>query len=360
MNTFTLALLTMTVLVTAACKTNQRVAVVDEHRRHIEVYSSQDGKSAMLDASKDARFNRAVQDLEARVKQEPRDLAALANLAQLYLVQERFDESEATSRQILRLDIKNNDAKRVLAQVSLRRGNPEMATIILNSMDEQALKDSQTLNLLAMVALHEKKPEHAMAYFKEALKANPSDAAVRMNLGVLYLKHRQLASAAVQFERILRSMPEHIDAKMHLAVIKAARGENSEAEKIYRDVLRQQDKNPLALYNLAVVQKRMQRHDSALDNLKAYLQTPYARSSNTENVFALIEAIQSDKAARGERVSDDDIQRLAAQIRSEPRQQSSRAPTVGPATSEVAPIQSQGRGGRVDEILELERQLMVE
>lgn len=337
-----------------ACKTTGQVARVDKEKRRFELQSQDDTKSAML-TNDDATTRSLIEKFEKRLQANPRDLSALINLAQTELAVGRYDKAEASCRAALRIDLKNEMAKKLLAQIYYRRGNLEMAKIILNGIDAANSKDSQVLNLQGMIALRQNQPDFALHSFNEALKHNPSDIAVRMNLGVLFVHYRQLGLAAVEFERILKVMPEHPDANLHLAIIESNRGNLDRAEDLNKQVLSNAKANPVAVYNLAVLENRRKNFDKALDYLKTYLDTEFAKKKNNQEVFALIDKIRNEKEAlTGEKVTDDDIMRLAAKksvgsgsggdkefVEADPRQQAAskaKAEDAAPAAPEAKSV----------------------
>jgi Flp pilus assembly protein TadD len=219
--------------------------------------------------------------------------------------------------------------------------------------------------MLAMIELRRNQPAYAMAIFKKALRLNPGDVAVRMNLGVMHLKYRQMGQASVHFERVLKVVPGHQDALMHMAVIKALRGDTAGARDTLKDILSSKKDNSLALFNLAVVERQAGEYDDALGYLKRYIQSARGRAAQAEEVFALIDSIQKQRSAKGDEVSDDEIQALAAGMaksersassdgkRTNPKTQASKAP-VAPAPTN-APAESEISGS--DEIDELEKDL---
>lgn len=310
-----ISLLTLLGLV-GACKTSGNASRLDEDRGELVLQSSGDKNSVLPDLKESRVASKTVEKLDKEIENNPRDVDSLLNLAQVQLLRGDLNQAEENCRKALRVDLKNRDAKKIMAEVAIRRGNHDMAAIILNGLGGAATKDSQILNMMALIALKKGENAAALAYFKKALSANPTDVAVRMNLGVLYLEYRQLAAASVEFERVLGIVPDHGDAKMHLAVIKASRGDLNSAESTYREVLARDRANPVALYNLAVVQNQKGDYDDALESVKSYMKTPYARSSETAEIFALIEDIKRRKTAKGEKVSDNEINVLAAKLRS--------------------------------------------
>lgn len=353
-NTTLFAVLAVAVV---GCKTSAPVTRVNSNNAAMEVLSTADRRSAMADPKQDSTVSSTVKTLASDTKKNPRNVTSLLNLAQLQLAQGKLTEAEETAKRALRHDLKNREAKKILAAVAIRNQNYDLAEIILNGIGGARLKDSQVLNMLAMIALNRNQNQEALGLFKLAMKVDPSDLAVRMNLGVMYLKYRQLGEASVQFERVLNVMPEHIDAKLHLAIVRASRGQADSAIAMYNDVLSRKKNNPLALFNLAVVQKTKEEYDDAIDNLKAYLKTGYARGSDNDQVFALIDSIQTEKTAKGEKVSDEEIQSLAAKLKqgeggndpSRPKEKSVRE-----ATNVVAPSVEDEDG---EDIKALEKEL---
>lgn len=317
-------------LIFAACKTTQKVATVDSVKKKIEVQSSSDERTAMPDHRKSSDINRSKEQLTVETKKNPRDIESLLNLAQIHLLQGEFDQAEKVCRQALKVDLKRVEARKILAQIYLRRGNTDMAGIILNGIGGENSRDSQVLNGMALIAFKEARFSDSVALFNEALRVNPNDVAVRMNLGVLYLQYRQMANAAVQFERVLKVMPSHPDAQLHLAVIEGTRGRFEVAEKIYSSILGNDKNNPIALYNLAVLEDRRENYGAALERLKAYLETPDAKKSGNQEVFALIDQIREKQEAAGQKVSDADIQQMAAKM--------NRAPATAAADTQETPV----------------------
>lgn len=310
-----------------ACRTtaNEPIVKVDEAKNQVELHSTSDQRTTLPDLRSNKKIAGVVAELREKLKKSPRDVKILINLAQLYQLQERYDLAEDFSKQALRADLKNRDARKILAQVYFRKGNTEMASIILNNLGGDSAKDSQILNMMALVALKEGRNSDAHGLFKRAIATNPNDLAARMNLGVLYVQYRQLAEGAIQFERVLKVMPSNTDAKIHLAIIKATKGQYAPAKEIYDQVLAGNKTNPIALYNLAVVESRLKNYDQAVELLKQYLQTNYAKRADNTEAFALIDDIRGKKDSANAETSDEEIQQLAAKVKSTPGGQVSSA-----------------------------------
>ncbi|SMF46973.1 tetratricopeptide repeat protein [Pseudobacteriovorax antillogorgiicola] len=298
----------------SSCQTTSYIANVDKSRKQVEVQSQSDDGSAVYALHKNGILNDVRSNLKTSLKENIKDVKSLLNLSQVYLAQGNYKKAEDFCRRALRRDLKNQDAKLILAQIYYRRGYTDMTEIILNSMGRAAEKNSTALNLKALVALKNDRPAYAMNFFKQSLKYNPGDIATRMNLGVLYVYYRQVDAASVQFERVLKSMPDHVDAKLHLGIIKASRGQYEQASDLYKDVLDVDPGNALATYNLAVLAEKQKDYDDSLSHLKSYLSSNYAKRQDNKEVFAMIERLRAKKDMMGETVSDSEIQEMSAQL----------------------------------------------
>ncbi|MEN9835627.1 MAG: hypothetical protein RL011_1820 [Pseudomonadota bacterium] len=291
--------------------TDPGVSNVDKNRGEVSLYSTSDGRTT-LDLKRYKERPRAMAEaLKKHLRDNPGDYSAMAALASVETALGELEAAEDHARDVLRHDQKNKSARKTLAEIAMRRNNPDMAALLLNDLGGAQSKDSSVLNMMAMIELKRSNNADAMTLFKKALRLNSDDLAARMNLGVLLLKYRQMDQAAIEFERVLKSVPNHSDAKLHLAIIQSARGQREPAEKMFRQVLAMDDQNPIALYNLAVLLKDDGRYNEAVSYLKAYLRSTRGKANDNEQVLTLIDSIQHHQTARGEKFSDDDIESMA-------------------------------------------------
>jgi Tfp pilus assembly protein PilF len=303
--------LSLLLTLSMSCASSRQSELVDTVSPTVEVYSTNNPESIMYEKG-DRKAWSAADETLASAPEAARNIAALINRAQIALLDNKLAEAEKLVRSALAIDLKNTKARRVLAQVFFRKGEIDSAEIALTSLGEAASKDPEALNLNALIALKRNKASLAMSYFKKALTISPTNAAVRMNLGVLYLTYRQINPAAVQFERILVDHPDHLDAKFHLAVARSAMGQTDYSKKVYEEVLDAYDDHPFAMFNLAILQADAKEYGDAIDNLKAFLRTEHAKTSNNKEVFAMIEEFERDRTAMESGTSDEDIQKMAA------------------------------------------------
>lgn len=326
-------LLMASFLVLLSCQSTDKVTRIDKEKRKVEIQSQTDVDSAVNFLIKDGLLDQTQASLLELSKENPTKIATLLNISQVSLAQGDLKKAEDFCRKALRLDLKNQDAKLILANIYYRNGNFDMAEIIINGLEDSYKQSSRALNIKALISLKQDRKADALAIFKEALKKDPGDVAVRMNLGVLHLDHQQVDNAAVEFERVLKIMPDHPDAKMHLAMIYSIRKEYDAAERLFDEVGNLNSKNALYLYNMAILEERRENFDSSLDYLDRYLSTVTARSKNNQEVFAMIDRIKTRKAAMGESISDEQIKTLAAKAIQRPK--TSKKKPYGPTVDSV-------------------------
>jgi Tfp pilus assembly protein PilF len=298
----------------AACTTTGRIASVDKSKKRIVIQSTDDETSALNTQNTASLIDRSIAIQEKLVRRNPRNIDALINLSQLKIAKMDLKGAEQTIRKALMIDLKNRLAKKILAEIYLRRKNYDMAQVIINGLGGMNSKDSDIANMQAMISYSLGMKGEALVQFKEAIDLDPKNVASRMNLGVLYLNYRQIKNASVQFERVLKIMPDHADAKLHLAVIAATRGNHDEAEQVYRAILRDSKENPLALFNYAALERNRKNFSGAIDTLKRYLDTKYAKQSDNRDAYALIDDIRKSQQEANTKVSDAEINALATQI----------------------------------------------
>lgn len=342
-----------------ACQTTDKVARVDAYKKRIQIQSQADRRSAVNYLLKDGALDQAYLELLKSLKKQPKKIGTLLNLSQINIAKGNLKKAEAYCRKALKHDLKNQDARLILANIYYRRDNFEMADIILNGLSESSQNASPVLNLKAMIAMKKDRPALALATFKRALKVDPGSIATRMNLGVLYLYHEQVDNAAIEFERVLKLMPGHPDAKLHLGIVHSIRKNYGKAEDLFNEIVEIDQANPLALYNLAILEERQENFDESLVYLRRYLDTRFAQSKNNEEVFALIDRIRAKKEALGDAMTDEQIEELASRTKSAPqRSLGKNTPMKEDVSPDTEESYEDGMPSSVpDDVDELERML---
>lgn len=300
------------------CASTKPIVRSDKFRKKMDLQSNTDPQTTLANLKESGPLNTARQAIEekqqGKQKQGEPQIKHLLNLANINLAQGNLKAAEKNCRKALRHDLKSVEAKKILANIYYRKGNLDMTAIVLNGIGDKVNADSKMQNLLGLVSLKQGRKADALAHFQKGLKIDPADISIRMNLGVLFLSYRQLNHASLQFERVLKMVPDHSDAKVNMAIIKGHNGNVAYAEEVFEEALSKGD-NPVVLFNYAVLEKNRNNYEKSLDLLKRYLDLKSIRGSSNEEVFALIDEIQTQQRAKGDRTSDSDINKLAEQLK---------------------------------------------
>ncbi len=275
------------------CATTSKFSKEQIQSGSVEVVSTFDDSSLFRPAKQSRSIQAAFNEVKELIKKDPNNAQNFSDAAQLYIMMGDNDKAIEFAKRSIRLDLdKADNARKILAQAYLRKGNKDLALIILNSLGGEESKDGEIHNMLGLVALRNNERTLAMSHLKKSLELDPNIVSARMNLGLVYLKYQQLDSAEKQFKDVLVHFPGHADAKLHLAIIDSQMGRYKQALAVFNDTLENDPDNAVALYNLAVLNNNTKQYGEALANLRSYLKTRRARTNSTEPAFALLEDIK--------------------------------------------------------------------
>ncbi len=287
---------------------------VDTEKKELYITSSTDKRSEFSSDKNKQTLTRAEKSLASDLRDNPKDANAMISLAQVALSRGSFTQAAELARNALRVDTKNQEARKILSEVSIHKIELDLAEIYLIPLGGNLSKDAQVLNLSALIALGRNQNALASKLFKQSLILNPNDVATRLNLGSLYLKYRQIAAAGVEFERVLKIDPANVDAKLHLGIVKSARGDLAGADSLLKDVLVHDKMNYLALFNLGVVERRKNHLDESERLFRESIRFASRQSGSTDQAFAMLEEIQQERAAHGVKPVDPEVRNLGEQV----------------------------------------------
>jgi tetratricopeptide (TPR) repeat protein len=313
MNIKTLPVAVFAFIMLTGCTTTQTLFKADRHKRHVTLVSSSAPNALAPVALKNQGIALRTRKLVKKLRRRKSDVPKLITISQLYLATKKLNLAEKYCKIAIRYDIKNQEPRKILAQIEIAKDNLELAFLILNGIGGYGSDDSEVANMLAQIELANGNQARAMHLFKKAIELDSDNLAARHNLAIMYIQYRQIEAAGSELERILKVMPNHPDVLFTMAIVQTSRGEFSEAESSLSQVLQLKENHPLALYNLALLQKRTLRFDDAIRNLKNYIKTDYARSMSPDHIFALMDQVERERQESEGRFTDEQIGELAAQ-----------------------------------------------
>jgi tetratricopeptide (TPR) repeat protein len=199
--------------------------------RKIQEYGAQHPKSARIQQYLGAVLLRSGQPVEARAAfvaakaASPNDPGVDLDLAQLDLVEKRFDEARKTLTAVLARDAGNTPARILLGGLETQAGNAGAAISQYRQVLEKDARNVMVLNNLAyLLADRANELDEALKNAQQAKELAPGDPAVDDTLGWVYYR-KGLYRVAVQHLESAAAKDPSARRKYHLAMTYLKLGE---------------------------------------------------------------------------------------------------------------------------------------
>ncbi|MDT5295642.1 MAG: hypothetical protein QOJ76_2522, partial [Acidobacteriota bacterium] len=157
---------------------------------------------------------------------------ALMHLAQLYNVLGRYDDSEQTYKQAIRLRPDDYEPYNALGVNYLEAGRYAVAVEAFKHA--AGLKPHHVLYYsMAQAYSQMGRHEEAVEALKESIKIKPEFFLGRYELGIAYLTLGRHAEALEEFRQAVRIDPRHVDANLKLGIEYLYNGDGTGARQQY-------------------------------------------------------------------------------------------------------------------------------
>lgn len=273
------------------------------------------------------RAPQAISATRDALRAAPADAALHARLGRLLAAAGEIDAAIASFEESRRLDARAAAALEGLAELELKRGNPERAEALAREALSRA--DRAPLHCLLGDALMRKKAfpaaeaayqralelepqylparirwselaretgrlDEAEAAAQKALELEPESAGALFALGMALRGKGRAKDASASFERSIALDPQQIPAYQQLARVLREEDKIKEAEEQLRAALRRRPEDPSLLADLALVLGDQMRYDEAFDAVGRAL----ARSPNSIGALTC-KGLLLDQTGRG-------------------------------------------------------------
>lgn len=182
--------------------------------------------------------------LEKSVSLRPGNVAALTELANLFIRQSETEQAELTLDQIYEIAPNNRMARYLTAQIAAEKGDLDEAERLLILSEEFARTYLPASRTYGLVSYSLGKYAVAERYLKRFLAAVPTDRNVRMALVDSLTKQSNGAEAVSYLAPVLAETPDDMDANLYAASARAAEGKPQEALEYYEKALALMDAAP--------------------------------------------------------------------------------------------------------------------
>lgn len=247
----------------------------------IQILAKQNKVDAIIDA-----YQKLIQE-------KPEVVAFSAQLANLYISQQRNEEAEKTLSDAVARQPKQDEAKLLLVEFLAKNKKPEDARATLEKFSAAAPDNYKLRTALARIYLAMHEPDKAATTFQYAIDKDPKSADAidaRNRLTALALADNKRERADQLIAENLKIEPENTDALLTRARLALSDNNPDGASADARTVLKSSPESVPALEMLATAQERAGATSLALDNYQKLIQI------NGKNVGALIGAARLLKA----------------------------------------------------------------
>lgn len=223
------------------------------------------------------RYADAVKTIETHIDKIPAQdaLALRVQLGGLYRRQGKQGDAIGVLRQVLQKDPRSVAALSELAQVYVSNQKPELAEFILRKaleLDDKSKRAAILWNNLGLIALERRRDQEAFAHFDQASRLDPSFAIARRNRALVYLDAGDYKKASAELAKVVKAVPDDVAAYVALGVAERGSGDLKGAQQAYDRALALNPDSPDALYNAGVLAMEFQKApDKALPLFERFL-----------------------------------------------------------------------------------------
>ena len=214
----------------------------------------------------------ALQHYRRAVELDPSYERALLGLANMYGMQQRYDEVADTWRQLLRHHPQRVDVHLGLADLFLLRGNYEEATTAYNTILSQAPERADLHGRLAYVHSMAGQLDLAEGAYLKTLELAPDSSLVYYELGKLYEERGEPERAEWAYGQLLGAQEDHVDGMARLAGLLLGRGVVEEAENYLERALETDPENVQALWNMGTLESARGAYEAAIGRFQNILE----------------------------------------------------------------------------------------
>jgi Flp pilus assembly protein TadD len=165
------------------------------------------------------------------LKDDPRNLRALDNLAAALFRKGDFEQAEKIYEKIITLWPTNDGAYTNLGIIAMNKRDLDKAEKCFIKAVEISGGDAQSYTNLGSIYLLKGDKNKAKQFYEQAIRLDPDAAQVYTNLGIIYVSEKKFKEAAAMFKKAVELNPDLIEARLNLASVYRDLGLEYEAKQ---------------------------------------------------------------------------------------------------------------------------------
>ncbi|MBN2185511.1 MAG: tetratricopeptide repeat protein [Candidatus Krumholzibacteriota bacterium] len=183
---------------------------------------------------------------------QPDNAVVILALARVTFEIEKYDETLHYAEKLLDLGLSNGEAKLIIAEVELRKGNHDKALELFEKIkDETGVPRLEVRKLMARIYLEKLNTGKALQILEEAQAIDSQDFYINYRLGFLYADENRIDKAIGSFRKAIDLNPDFPNTHLALSAMLLQKGENEEAKLSLRNAIELEPGNRTAIRDLA-------------------------------------------------------------------------------------------------------------
>jgi Flp pilus assembly protein TadD len=206
--------------------------------------------------------------MQEKLRKDPKDAAALFNLAGAYMGEGEFQRAIATYQRELEVDVNDPRSLTALGAAFEKAGDVQQAAGTYEKAIHQNEKQMDARFDLARLELNRDDTAQAERQFRSILEQKPDDADAHSGLGLVLLKEQKADAAQAEFQAALKLNPQDAAALDGLAQLTIAAGDPGHAVDLLEAAIKQDGKDAGMHEHLAMAYVQTGRYGDATTQLK--------------------------------------------------------------------------------------------
>lgn len=245
--------------------------------------------SRMIEAQKQSilgNYSRAVMLYADAVKIDPRNSAALYELAKLHAQQGYTKDAETFALQAVRLDPDNKYFNLALADIYFMQNKNDEGLKVQNRIAARFPNDMDLQISLLSTLVYIKRYDEAIQQFEKLEAIAGFNNEISIQKQKMFLEMERTDLALEEAKRLVSFFPMEISYLELLADLYNETGNPQEAYKIYHQMLEIEPDNPMAHLMLADYYRNNQQEDKSFEQLKLAFATPQLAMEGKARIMA--------------------------------------------------------------------------
>lgn len=229
---------------------------------------------------------RLINEYEARLPREPKNLKLLRSLAELYMQKKEFDRALQYCERIKAGEGGGDPTlERLIADISLRKFDH-----LIGQLDPNDPAQAEQIT-----KLQAERTSYQIEECKSRVERYPTDLQIRFEMGELYFKAGRISEAIGEFQKAQNNPHRRLQALGYLAQCFSRRGMNDSAVRMLQSALKEKvgfdDEKKELIYQLGCVLEKMGKAEEAIEQFKQI----YENDIGFRDVAAKVDAYYSQQ-----------------------------------------------------------------